>query len=90
MAGGRLWVAMSGGVDSSVAAALSVAGDYDVTGVTLDLGRGQPDAVACNAAARVCSRLGIEHSVIDVAGEFRVRVVEYTASEYALGRTPNP
>lgn len=90
MASRRLWVAMSGGVDSSVAAAIALSQGWDVVGVTLDLGRGGPDAGAILAARAICDRLHVGHRVIDVSAEFDLKVVDYTAAEYAAGRTPNP
>ncbi len=79
---------MSGGVDSSVAAALLVRQGWEVTGVTMDLGTRQQHAV--RRAAAVCRRLGIEHCVVDLAEYFREQVIDYFCAEYAAGRTPNP
>ncbi|MEN6429525.1 MAG: tRNA 2-thiouridine(34) synthase MnmA [Coriobacteriales bacterium] len=90
MANQRVWVAMSGGVDSSVAAAWALRERREVQGVTLDLGRGEPDRLAIDSAARVCARLGIPHRVLDVSREFDSCVVDKTAKRYAEGHTPNP
>lgn len=90
MARPRLWVAMSGGVDSSVAAALALAEGRAVEGVTLDLGRGAADTSAIDAARAICDRLRISHRVLDASREFEREVVEYTAAAYAAGTTPNP
>jgi tRNA-specific 2-thiouridylase len=89
-----VYCAMSGGVDSSVAAALLLEGGHDVIGVTLEL-HDDTDAVCCTAqaahdAARICRTLGIEHVTLDASGVFVREVVEPFADEYAEGRTPNP
>ncbi|MDR7556382.1 MAG: tRNA 2-thiouridine(34) synthase MnmA [Armatimonadota bacterium] len=97
----RIAVAMSGGVDSAVAAALLVQAGYEVVGLTMDLWPawvGAPDAgsrTCCGvtavedarAAARV---LGIRHYVLDLRQAFERAVVDYFCDEYARGRTPNP
>jgi tRNA-uridine 2-sulfurtransferase len=95
----RVVVGMSGGVDSSAAAAVLLEQGYDVVGVTLKLwpqdclSRAEdkccgPQAVA--DARGVCDRLGIPFYLVDEAEEFRLRVVEPFAHEYRTGRTPNP
>ncbi|MGH7643481.1 MAG: tRNA 2-thiouridine(34) synthase MnmA [Candidatus Dormibacteria bacterium] len=92
-------VAMSGGVDSSVAAALAVASGLDTIGVTMrlwgtaEMERGEGGCCSIDAvedARRVCSRLEIPHYVLNMADHFRETVVEDFLSEYAAGRTPNP
>ena len=93
-------MAMSGGVDSSVAAALLVEQGYDVVGVMLRLwsevddGRGPTNrCCALDAqydAERVADRLAIPFYLINLAAEFKARVVDHFAAEYAAGRTPNP
>jgi tRNA-uridine 2-sulfurtransferase len=95
---GRVLVAMSGGVDSSVAAALLVEQGYDVVGVTMKLfchGDDVPDRPCCslesiNDARRVCVRLGVPHYVLNMQGTFGRDVVDDFVSEYARGRTPIP
>lgn len=89
-------VALSGGVDSSVAAALLVDAGRDVVGVTMRLGLAETAGRSCCGeeeallARRVCETLGIPHVVIDVADEFRAAVVEPFCAAYAAGLTPNP
>ena len=91
----RVLVAMSGGVDSSVAAALLVQSGYDVTGVTLKLWGGESDSGCCSVsdvedARRVAGQLDIPHYVFNFADEFTASVVNPYAEAYAGGQTPNP
>jgi tRNA-uridine 2-sulfurtransferase len=94
----RVLVAMSGGVDSSVAAAMLVEEGYDVVGATMKLfcyGDEVPDRPCCSLdsiadARRVCDRLGIPHYVLDMADRFGHDVVDDFVQEYARGRTPIP
>jgi tRNA-uridine 2-sulfurtransferase len=89
---------MSGGVDSSVAAALLVEQGYDVVGATMKLfchGDDVPDRPCCsldsiNDARRVCGRLGVPHYVLDLEQTFGHDVVDDFVNEYARGRTPIP
>jgi tRNA-specific 2-thiouridylase len=88
-------VAMSGGVDSSVAAALLVEAGHDVTGVTLKLWGGDSNSGCCGVddvedARRVAAQLGIPHYVFNFADDFDTRVVTPYVDAYAGGRTPNP
>jgi tRNA-specific 2-thiouridylase len=92
-------VAMSGGVDSSVAAALMVQDGYDVVGVTLKQWsgpNGELPATGCCTVAdaedarRVAAELDVPYYVLDYTTEFREEVVERFGVEYAAGRTPNP
>lgn len=92
----RVYVGMSGGVDSSVTAALLVEQGYDVTGVYMknwsqDLpGMKCPWAEDLADAKRVAVQLGIDFKVFDFETEYREKVVQYMIDEYKLGRTPNP
>ncbi len=96
--GERVLVAMSGGVDSSVAAALMVEAGFDVVGVTMKLhndGSDVPDRPCCSLdstsdARRVCDTLGIPHYVTNLVDHFGEDVLRDFVSEYARGRTPIP
>ena len=98
MARERVLVAMSGGVDSSVAAAMLVEQGYDVIGATMKLfchGTDVPDRPCCsldsvNDARRVCEQLGIPHYVLNLESRFGHDVVDNFVDEYARGRTPIP
>lgn len=92
----RVFVAMSGGVDSSVAAALLLEQGHDVTGVTMQLWPSSDDEGGCCSvsairdARRVCDLLGIPHYQLNYREIFEREVVTPFALEYAHGRTPNP
>lgn len=92
----KVYVGMSGGVDSSLTAALLKEQGYEVTGVymknwTQDLpGMKCPWADDLADAKRVAVQLGIDFKVYDFENEYKHKVVEYMIDEYKLGRTPNP
>ena len=95
----RIVVAMSGGVDSSVVAAIAARSGAEVIGVTLQLydhGEAVKRSGSCCAgqdiydAKTVCDRLGIAHYVLDYESRFRTGVIDKFADEYAAGRTPVP
>jgi len=93
-------VALSGGVDSSTAAALLVDQGHQVMGMTMSLWRprttrGLTDRDCCWASAiaaakHVCEFLGIPFHLVDLETSFKAHVVEYFCDSYALGHTPNP
>lgn len=99
LAGRRVAVAMSGGVDSSVVAALAAEAGAEVVGVTLQLydsgaAAARPGACCAGADIRdaraVADRLGIAHYVIDMEARFRAAVMDSFADSYARGQTPVP
>jgi tRNA-specific 2-thiouridylase len=90
---------MSGGVDSSVAAALLLQAGYEVIGMTMQIWPASAPAddtggccslAAVEDARRVCDRLGIPYYVTNLRDEFQKRVIDEFVAEYAAGRTPNP
>ncbi len=95
----RVVVGMSGGVDSSAAAALLLEQGYDVVGITLKLwpqdcvSRAEDKCCGPQAvtdARSVSHKLGIPYYLVDEAEDFQKQVIDYFASEYKAGRTPNP
>src|SRR5882762_10279027 len=95
----RVVVGMSGGVDSSAAAALLQSQGYDVVGITLKLwpqdcvSRAEDKCCGPQAvmdARGVCHKLGVPYYLIDEADDFQKQVINYFAEEYRAGRTPNP
>jgi tRNA-uridine 2-sulfurtransferase len=91
----RVMVAMSGGVDSSVAAALLRDEGHEVVGVTLKLWGGDSDTGCCSVAdvddaRRVAQQLGIDHHVFNFGDDFDAHVVTPYVAAHAAGRTPNP
>jgi tRNA-specific 2-thiouridylase len=94
----RVLVAMSGGVDSSVAAAALVDQGYEVIGATMKLfcyGENVPDRPCCsldsiNDARTVCQALGVPHYVLNLEDRFSLHVIRNFVEEYSRGRTPIP
>ncbi len=91
----RVLVAMSGGVDSSVAAARLLDAGYEVVGATMKLWGGPSDSGCCSVsdvddARWVADRLGIEHHVFNFGGHFQRHVVDPYVADHGAGRTPNP
>ncbi|HSX27394.1 MAG TPA: tRNA 2-thiouridine(34) synthase MnmA, partial [Patescibacteria group bacterium] len=91
-----VYVGMSGGVDSSVTAALLDKQGYDVVGVYMKNWSQDLPGFACpwkedyQDAKRVAVQLGIEFKMFDFEKEYRQKVVDYMIAEYKAGRTPNP
>ncbi len=100
--GSRVVVAMSGGVDSSVAAVLLARQGFDVVGITIktsnfeDVGGNEGNESSCcsldgiNDARKVAARFGFPHYVLDFTARFSDEVIQPFIQEYMAGRTPNP
>ena len=91
----RVLVAMSGGVDSSVAAALLLQDGHQVVGATMKLWGGESDSGCCSVAdvedaRRVAQQLGMAHHVFNFTDDFERSVVDPYVRGHAAGRTPNP
>ena len=91
----RVLAALSGGVDSSVAAALLVEDGHEVVGATMKLWGGESDTGCCSVsdvedARRCAAQLGVDHHVFNYGAEFEEYVVEPYVADHAAGRTPNP
>jgi tRNA-specific 2-thiouridylase len=90
----KVFVGVSGGVDSSVSLAILKEKGYDVTGVFIKTW--QPDFIECTwrderrDAMRVCAKLGVPFVTLDLEKEYKEGVADYMISEYKAGRTPNP
>jgi len=82
----KILIALSGGVDSSVAAALLLKQGHSVVGATMQTGYGD----ACEMAAVVCRHLGIEHYILDARELFKKQVIDEFIATYLRGQTPNP
>jgi len=88
----RIAVAMSGGVDSSVTAALLKQQGHEVIGITMRLFQSDKTGPGTPAydAAQVASQLGIEHHVVDFSPQFNELIIDDFITEYRCGHTPNP
>ena len=89
----KIVVAMSGGVDSSVTAALLVEEGHEVIGVSLRMWEGDHGPRVCSdhrGAEEVAKHLGISHTLLDLREQFAATVVKPFAQDYLQGRTPNP
>ncbi len=98
---GRVLVAMSGGIDSSVTAALLHEQGYEVIGITMKTwdyagaGGGKKETGCCsldsiNDARELAVKIGFPHYILDIRGEFGNHVIDNFVDEYLAGRTPNP
>ena len=83
----HVFIAMSGGVDSSVCALLLQQQGFQISGITMQVSKEMP---VNPDAEKICSLLGIPHHLLDVSGDFSELVISNLKKEYALGRTPNP
>ena len=91
----QVMVAMSGGVDSSVAAALMLEAGHEVVGVTMKLWGGPSDKGCCSVsdvldARRAADLIGVDHHVFNFGDDFERHVIAPYVAEHAAGRTPNP
>jgi len=94
----KVFVGMSGGVDSSVSAALLLRDGYDVTGVFIKVWQPDEDISGLKCtwredrldAMRVAAKIGIKFETLDLEAEYKREVVDYMIAEYRAGRTPNP
>jgi tRNA-uridine 2-sulfurtransferase len=91
----RVLMALSGGVDSSVAAAELLAGGHEVVGITMRLWGGDSDTGCCSVAdvddaRRVAQQLGIDHLVFNFSDDFHRHVVDPYVEAHRMGITPNP
>lgn len=86
----RVAVAMSGGVDSSLAAAILKRASYEVSGVYMNLGSATDSAKITSDLEQVCRILNIPFYQLNFESEFKELVIDYFCREYSQGRTPNP
>ncbi len=86
----KVLVAMSGGIDSTVAAALLLQQGYEVAGITMRVDNSSRASDTVAEAERVASELGIEHHLVDAVDFFQRNIIDYFINEYLNGSTPNP
>lgn len=86
----RVAVALSGGVDSAVTAALLLERGYEVIGLTGKMTCSEDSEVIAQNAKKVADKLGIKHYVLDVTKEFESKIINYFKNSYEKGETPNP
>lgn len=86
----KVAVALSGGVDSAVVAALLLERGYDVVGVTGKMTCSDESEQVVANAKKVANKLGIKHYVLDVSNCFKEKVIDYFENSYKVGKTPNP
>ena len=90
----KVFLGLSGGVDSSVAALLLKKAGFNVTGVFLKVWH--PPFLPCDwraemrDAMRVCAKLDIKFQMLDLEKEYKEEIIDYMVEEYRIGRTPNP
>ena len=82
----KVVVGISGGVDSSVAAMILKNQGYEVVGITFRF----TSCFDCSNAIKVCTKLGIEHHIIDYTKEFKEKIIDKFIDDYKKGITPNP
>lgn len=86
----KVAVALSGGVDSSVAALLLQQQGYEVVGLTGKMVNTPAADIVCENARRVADKLGIKHYICDVSANFQDKIIDYFENSYRCGLTPNP
>ena len=86
----KIAVALSGGIDSAVVAALLIGQGHDVIGITGKMTNSEESEIVVLNAKKVADKLGIKHCVIDASKDFNEKVIQYFENSYKKGLTPNP